>query len=178
MAYTAAHGPPLFDATHAWVPSAGTAPPVLNDCNKEPRVLPQIVIEGCENYYGLPELVANVVGKTVGVGTVRDPPRQLGKTMVYEGRIEASPRDTAGRESLMSTLTAMGRGFGNRTAEGTMTITPWTVPGGVVWTFTALVADFKPDKFPVLSDDLYLWSFSLTFQMTNPYFYTTGATYP
>ncbi len=178
MAYTTAHGPPLFDATHAWEPETATAPPVLNDANKVPRVLPQIVIDGCENFYGLPDLVANAVGRTVGVGELLDPPRQTGKTIVYEGRIEADDR-----EELMATLIAMGRGFGDRDVEGTMTITPWAPFAGtgddlIVWTFSALVTDFRPEKAWVLTDGLYEWGFSLTLRMSDPFFHAEEATYP
>lgn len=178
MAYTTSHAPPLMDATHAWNPAGAGAPPVLNDCNATPRVLPQVVLTGCENYYALPDQVANVVGKTVGVGTVRDPPRELGKTIVYTGYIEA-----ADRYSLATVLGAMGRGFGDRVAEGVMTVTPWPKPGpvsgGVVWTFSGLVTDMKPDATWVLEDSgLFVWGFSLTINMSDPIMYTSGATYP
>ncbi len=178
MTYTTSHPPPMLDAFHAWNPAGATAPPVLNDCNRSPRVLPQIVLTGIENYYGLPDQVAEAVPKTYGIGTVRNPPRQQGKTMVYEGVIEASTR-----YSMAAQLKLMGVGFGDREVEGVMTVTPWTTnggaSGGIVWTYSALVTAFTPDKAWDLSEEgLFKLGFTLVMNMSDPCFYTSGATYP
>ncbi len=178
MAYTTAHAPNPFDYFHDWEPATADAPPTLNDCNAEPSSLPQIIVEGITNWYGLPEQVNNSVPRTFGVGDVFVPPRMGGKTMVYKCRLEADDRF-----ELIETITALGRGFGDRDVEGTMTLTPWASVAGegedlVVWTFTALVADYVPDDEWLLSDGLYEWRFLLTLRMSDPFFRTDGATYP
>jgi hypothetical protein len=178
MPYTTAHAPNPFDHFHDWAPATATAPPTLNDCNADPRELPQIVLTGAANWYGLAELTNNSVPRTTGVGAVFVPPRQSSKTMVYKGRVEADDRF-----DLIEAMTALGRGFADRDTEGTMTLTPWASVAGVgddliVWTYAALVADYAPDEAWVLTDGFYEWGFTLTMVMSDPYFRTEGATYP
>lgn len=170
MAYTATHGPPALDAIHTWNPATATDPPALGDTHLEPMVLPQIVIDGITGWRDLPELVDNRAPRTFGVGEVAYPPRTLGKTLVYECRLQADDR-----EELLEEQHALITGFGDRATEGVMTVTPWAAPGGVAWTYSALVLDLKFDakwKLDGESQVTYEWPFVLTLRMSDPHFYT------
>lgn len=175
MAYDVSHGPPMLDATHAWDPATATAPPTLGDTQKEPMELPQVVIDGITGWRSLPELVDNRAPRTFGVGEVVYPPRTLGKTLVYECRLQADDR-----LELLEDQNAIVIGFGDRSAEGEMTVTPWAAPGGVAWTYTALVTDLQFDPKWTLDGEsqiTYEWPFVLTLRMSDPRFYTSGTGY-
>lgn len=177
MAYTAAHGPPAKDATHDWTPPAASAPPTLGDTHLQPMVLPQIEILGINGWRDLPEMVDNRAPKTVGVGEVVYPPRFVGKPLVYECEMQAGPDDITGaaRESLLAMQMALVVGFGDRDTEGVMTVTPWPAPGGVPWTYSALVTDLKFDpSWKLDAEDViaYRWGFTLSLRMSDPHFYT------
>jgi hypothetical protein len=177
MAYTASHGPPLKDATHQWDPPTTSNPPVINDVQREPLVLPQIELLRCTGWRDLPDLVDNRAPRTVGVGEMLYPPRYTGKTLVYECEMQAGPDDTTGaaRESLLAMQMSLVAGFGDRDSEGVMTVTPWAAPGGVTWTYSALVTDLKFDpEWKLDANDVitYRWEFSLTLRMSDPHFYT------
>jgi hypothetical protein len=175
MAYTSDHGPPLFDATQDWDPASGTAPPTLNDTNTEPPAFPRIVIDKCTGWRSLPDREDRRAPRTVGVGEVKYPARETGKTLVYECRVEA-----LAREDLTLTQNALLQGFAD-TDEGVMTVTPWAVPGGVVWTFSAAVTALEFDPSWTLSGEsgsvTYEWAFVLTLRMSDPLFYTGGTGY-
>ena len=115
MAYTSAHGPPLFDATHAWDPASGTSPPPINNTNTSPPVFPRIAIDKCTGWRSLPDREDRRAPCTVGVGEVKYPARETGKTLVYECRIEA-----LARADLLATQNAVLQGFAD-TDEGVMT---------------------------------------------------------
>lgn len=170
MAYTVLHGPPALDATHEWAPATAADPPALGDTHKQPMVLPQIVIDRITGWRSLPELVDNRAPRTFGAGEVVYPPRTLGKTLVYECRVQADDR-----EDLLLLQNDVVVGFGDRGVEGVMTVTPWTAPGGVVWTYSALVTDLQFDpawKLDGESQITYEWAFTLTLRMSTPYFFT------
>lgn len=175
MAYTASHGPPALDATHQWDPPTTSNPPVLGDTHTEPIDLPQTQILGITGWRDLPEMVDNRAARTFGVGEVVYPPRYLGKTLVYECELQSDDR-----EDLLGTQNGIVAGFGDRDTEGVMTVTPWPAPGGVVWTFSALVTDLKFDaawKLDGQSIIRYRWGFTLTLRMSDPKFYTGGTGY-
>jgi hypothetical protein len=183
MAYTAAHGPPLKDATHQWDPPTVSNPPVLNDVNESTLALPQVEILRCTGWRDAPEMVDNRAPRTFGSGEVVYPPRFLGKTIVYECELQAGPDDTTGaaRESLLATQMSLVVGFGDRATPGVMTVTPWAHPGGVAWTYTALVTDMKWDaEWKLAGEDpiSYRWGFTITLRMADPLFYTGGVGYP
>jgi hypothetical protein len=170
MPYADIHGPPALDATHQWAPPVTSSPPVLNDVRREPIVLPQIEIIGITGWRDTPEMVDNRAPKTVGIGEVLYPPRFLGKTLVYECELQSDDR-----LDLLATQMSLVVGFGDRDSEGVMTVTPWPAPGGVVWTYSALVTDVKFDptwKIDGESQITYRWGFSLTLRMSDPHFYT------
>lgn len=172
MAYSDIHGPPALDATHNWTPPITSAPPTLGDTHVEPPVLPQIEIKGITGWRDTPEMVDNRAPKTVGIGEVLYPPRFLGKTLVYECEMQAGP---SGREDLLAMQMSLVVGFGDRDSEGVMTVTPWPAPGGVPWTYSALVTDLKFDPAWALDGEsqvTYRWGFTLTLRMSDPHFYT------
>lgn len=176
MAYTVTHGPPALDATHQWAPAAGSAPPVLNDAGTSTLTLPRIELDDIQNWRGRPETVDNRAARTYGVGEVVYPARTLGKTIVYEGKVQGGQD----REAFLAHQNAMVVGFAN-TDTGTMTVSPWPVPGGVVWTFTARVLDLQFDPGWVLDGErpiTYEWGFALTLRMGDPLFYTGGGGHP
>ena len=176
MAYTASHGPPLLDATHQWNPAAAADPPLLNDINTEPIDLPQIAVLACTGWRDAPEIVDNRAPRTFGVGEVVYPARVLGKTLVYECEIQSDDR-----LDMMTLQMGVVIGFGDRSAQGVMTVTPWPAPGGVAWTYTALVTDVKFDpawKLDGESQITYRWGFTITLRMADPLFYTGGTGYP
>lgn len=175
MPYDASHGPPMLDATHAWDPATATAPPTLGDSHTDTLILPRIVIDRITGWRNLPDLVDNRSPRTFGVGEKPYPPRQTGKTLVYEARLQADDR-----LELLAAQNALLIGFGDRDVEGVMTVTPWTLPGGVAWTYSALVLDLQFDPAWTLdgaSRITYEWPFTLTLRMSDPHFYTGGTGY-
>lgn len=175
MAYTAAHGPPMRDATHQWNAPVSADPPLIGDTHVEPIDLPQIQLFGITGWRDPPEFVDNRAPRTFGVGEVVYPVRTLGKTLVYECEIQ-----TDDREELLMMQMGLLIGFADRSAEGTMTVTPWPAPGGVAWTYSALVTGlvFDPSwKLDGESQIKYRWPFVLTLRMSNPYFYTSATAY-
>ncbi len=171
MPYGTTHAPPWFDATQQWEPATADAPPILNDVNKEPRELPQIVIDAITGWYDRADFIDNRAGRSAGPGEIKYPGRLIGKTLVYECRIEAD-----GRLDFMETIASLQAGF-DEDAEGEMTITPWApFAGSVTWTFTAAVLALAFDKKPVLSGGpvIYEWPFVLTLRMSDVQFYSAG----
>lgn len=169
MAYADIHGPPALDATHQWDPPVTSNPPVLGDTHREPMVLPQIEIVGINGWRDLPEMVDNRAPRTFGVGEVVYPPRFTGKPLVYECEMQ-----TDDRLELLAMQMSLIVGFGDRDSEGTMTVTPWPAPGGVPWTYSALVTDLKFDpswKLDGESQVQYRWGFTLSLRMSDPHFY-------
>jgi hypothetical protein len=177
MAYSVLHGPPMKDATHEWVPATGTPPPVFNDINTDPEpiIYPAVALDNVANWRGLPELVDNRDPRTFGIGEVAYPSRQIGKTLVYECRLQGDDR-----EDFILAQNEIVQGFPDQDGEGTMTVTPWTVPGGVVWTFSARVLDLQWDEAWKLDGErevTYEWGFTLTLRMSDPRFWTGGVGY-
>lgn len=169
MPYDASHGPPALDATHQWDPPVTSNPPVLGDTHREPMVLPQIEVIGINGWRDLPEMVDNRAPRTVGVGEVVYPPRFVGKPLVYELEMQADDR-----LELLAMQMSLIVGFGDRDSEGVMTVTPWASPGGVPWTYSALVTDLKFDpawKLDGESQIQYRWGFTLSLRMSDPHFY-------
>ena len=174
MVYGTQHGASWYDSKHQWDPATATAPPVLNDVNKEPRVLPQTVVDGVTGWYDLADFIDNREGRTYGKGEIQYPPRVTGKTLVYECHIEA-----ASRLDFHAIITATQVGFGDREVEGAMTVTPWLPFGGatpVVWTYYALVTALAFDRAPKLQEDgiTYQWGYVLTLRMSDATFYPSG----
>lgn len=178
MAYVATDGPPDVDATHAWAPAAGPAPPTLNVAGTggSPPVLPWIKVLAIDGWRDMPEVVDNRAPRTFGVGEVAYPARTLGKTVVYQLEVRA-----VSRESVRGTLSACLTGFGANTNEGTMTVTPFTVPGGVAWTFTGRVIALDSDSTFTLAPaglwGRYRWGLTVTIRMSDPHFYTSAVGY-
>lgn len=174
MPYTAAHGPPAKDATHQWTPATGTPPPVLNNTNTDTAVYPRSAIDNITNWRGLPELVDNRDARTSGAGEVVYPPRTLGKTIVYECRLQGQDR-----LDFIEAQNGIVQGFADRD-EGVMTVTPWPAPGGVVWTYTARVLDLQFDpawRLDGESEITYEWGFTITLRISDGLFYTGGTGY-
>ena len=177
MAYVATDGPADLDATHAWAPATGSAPPTLNvsGVGGVAPVLPWIKVTSVDGWRDLPETVDNRAARTFGAGEIAYPARVLGKTLVYQLEIRA-----ATRESVRGTLTACLNGFGTDTNEGTMTVTPFTVPGGVTWTYAGRVTALDSDSAFTYSSGLwgpFRWGLTVTIRMSDPHFYTGGVGY-
>lgn len=178
MAYVATDGPPDLDATHAWAPLAGTAPPTLNAAGTvaTPPALPWVKVLSIDGWRDLPETVDNRAPRTVGEGEVVYPARVLGKTIVYQCEVRA-----ASRESVRGTLSALIAGFGlSISDEGTMTTTPFTVPGGVSWTFKARLLAIDSDSAFTVKSGLwgqYRQGVTISLRMSDPRFYTGGVGY-
>lgn len=177
MAYGISHGPPALDATHQWAPATGTAPPVLNDTGTSTLVLPRVAVDRIQNWRGRREFVDKRDPRTFGAGEVVYPGRTLGKTIAYEGRVQGG---ADGREAFIAKQNAMVVGFAD-TSGGVMTVTPWPSPGGIVWTFTAVVLDLQFDPSWALDGEsqiTYEWGFALTLRIADGLFYTGGTGYP
>lgn len=177
MAYSALHGPPALDATHQWANASGLgAPPVLGDSHNVPQSYPHAVIDRINNWRGLNEIVDNRAPRTFGDGEITYPVRELGKTIVYECRLEAVTR-----EDLLQWQTAILNGFGQSTDdEGEMTVTPWPVPGGVVWTYQARVTSLEfASEWTLRGNHVatFEWPFTITLRMSDALFYTGGVGY-
>lgn len=175
MAYTAAHGLPDVDATHAWTPFTGTAPPVLNQQLTDPATLPWIKLLGL-NGVGSADAEDNRAPKTFGAGEIPYPGDKLGVTYVYELEVRA-----AERHDVRALKTGVVRGFSdNMTDEGLMTVTPYTWPGGAVWTFYARCTAVTPDKtfahYPRRRAP-FRWGITVTLRLSDPFVYTGGVPY-
>jgi hypothetical protein len=176
LTYVAADGPPDIDAVHQWAPATGTAPPALHAPTTDPLpTLPWIKVTAIDGWRDLPEIVDNRAPRTFGVGEVAYPARVLGKTLVYQCEIRA-----ASRETVRNKLSLCLAGFGTDLNEGVMTVTPYTAPGGVVFTYTARVIALDADSAwtPNLGSYApYRWGFTLSLRMSDPKFYTSGTGY-
>lgn len=178
MAYVATDGPPDIDATHAWAPATGSAPPTLNvsGTTTSAPTLPWVKVLAIDGWRDLPEQIDNRAPVTFGVGEKAYPARMIGKTLVYQLEVRA-----ASRESVRGTLSACLNGFGTDSAEGTMTVVPFTVPGGVTWTFTGRVTAVDSDSaFTLAPSGLwgrYRWGLTVTIRMSDPRFFTGGVGY-
>lgn len=173
MAYVYNDGPPDLDATHAWAPETGGAPPTINNRATDPATLPWIKLDGIQGWRSLPEADDNRAPRTATDGEQPYPGRRLGKTLVYECRVLAKTRSDV-RQKLNLTLQGYGRSFSD---EGVMTVTPYTVPGGIVWTFSARVIDLQADRSFTYSDRRrasFQWGFTISLRMSDPLFYTAG----
>jgi hypothetical protein len=159
MTYVTGDGPPDIDATHAWAPVTGTAPPTLNvaGAGGAAPVLPWIKVRAIDGWRDFPETIDNRAGRTFGVGEIAYPARVLGKTVVYQCEVQA-----ATRESARGTLSLAIAGFGPA----------WTYTGRVIAldsdsTFTKLSGVWGPFR----------WGFTLSIRMSDPRFYTGGVGY-
>ncbi len=177
MAYSVLHGPPAMDAFHEWAPATGTAPPVINDTNTEQPEFPRIVLERPPaGWRSLPELTDNRAPRTFSAGEITYPSRRLGKTLVYECTLQCNDD----REDFLLEQNAIVQGFADQDDEGVMTVTPWPVPGGVVWTYSARVLDLQFDPEWTLDGEreiVYSWGFVLTLRLSEPLYYTGGNGY-
>lgn len=175
MPYTIADGPPDIDGTHAWAPAVGSAPPTLNDWNVLAPTWPRVRIEQITGWRSLPDADDNRDPRTTTHGEFPWPGMMLGKTIVYEGAVRALSWLT-----LKAPVNSMVLGFGERSQEGVMTVTPFSWIGGTVWTYSARVIsldfDPKPDYLPNAPEVL-SWGFALTLRMSDPYFYADGDPY-
>jgi hypothetical protein len=182
MPYAVEHGPPDLDAIHTWTPATGQgAPPSLNDVRAgltaATRSWPEIELHEIQGWRDLPDMQDNREGRTASIGDMPYPARTLGKTLVYKGAVIALDR-----LSLRETVNAIVQGFGDPDTgehpEGEMTVTPWAVPGGIVWTFTARVMGLAWDPAWNLEDDGFFGvGFTLTLRMSDPLFYTSAVGY-
>lgn len=176
--YAVEHGVPDIDATHTWAPAVGDAPPVVNDRGGDPPELPWVKLLGIDGWSDLPELLVFDEPRTYGEGEVPYPTRLLAKSVVYVLEVRA-----ASRHDVREVKTALVRGFGGRTgddeavAAGTMTVTPYTWPGGIVWTFDGSVQQITIDRNFTFIPNVrapYRWGLSVSIKMHNPRFYTDG----
>lgn len=174
MPYTAADGPPDIDATHSWAPATGAAPPVINDRGADPPTLPWIKLLRIDGWGDFPEVSDNSEPVTYGEGEHAYPNVLLGKTVVYVWEVRARTRI-----SCRSVKEALRQGYaGSMSDAGTMTITPYADPGGVVWTMQGRVQQCLPDptfSFFERRRAPYRWGGTLSIRMHNPRFYQ-GAT--
>lgn len=169
MAYTAADGPPALDAVHVWTPASGSAVTLNNKASS-----PWIKIDNIQGWRSLPDADDNREPLTVGHGEITYDSRYLGKTLVYEGRAMATFR-----ESMHGRINALVQALGASKDEGTMSVTPYTVPGGVAWQYTARVIDFTPNSTWTYGNRYYAyqWGFQFSLRMSDPYFYQAGTPY-
>lgn len=177
MAYVANDGPPSLDATHEWAPATGSAPAAINT-KTDPPTFPWIKLKQITGWRAAPEADDNREPRTIGSGEITYPGRLLGRTIVYECEIRARTR-----ESVQLTITSILNGYLDRSGLGTMTVTPFPSPGGVVWQYQARVLsldadpawDYNPGRaWP------YVWGFALSLRMPSPFFFTPalgGAAY-
>lgn len=175
MPFTVDDGPPDIDAVHVWTPAAGASPPALNSWDITAPAWPRIRLEQITGWRSLPEADDNRQPRTTTHGEFSYPGMMLGKTLVYEGAVRALDWI-----SLKGPVNGMNQGFGERSTEGLMTVTPFSWIGGPVWVFTARVLsldfDPKPDYVSSAPEPL-SWGFALTLRMSDPYFYTSGTPY-
>lgn len=170
MPFTIADGPPGIDATHAWAPGSGSAPPVLNAWDIMAPTWPRIRIEQITGWRSLPDADDNRSPRTSDHGEFIWPGKMLGKTVVYEGEVR-----TLDWQTLRLPVNQMLQGYSERSLPGVMTVTPFAWIGGPVWTYNARVVsldfDPKPEYIPGMTEAL-RWGFSLTMRMHDPYFYS------
>jgi hypothetical protein len=180
MAYTSVSGPPDVDASHAWAPATGLAPPVINDWTSDPPGLPYFALEEITGWRSGPDADDNREPRTLLPGEIAYPGMLQGRTLVYEGTVAA-----ATREALGLVVTGLLNGYADRSGLGTMTVTPFSSVGGVVWQYQARVLDLAfealtytdasvhRDLLPVIgAAGAWRRPCMLTLRMLDPYFYT------
>lgn len=178
MAWSDAEGPPSLTATHTWLPSGGGFGSTrLNDQVTWPPTLPFVRVQQITGWRSTPESEDNREARTYGEGEIVYPSRKLGRTFVYECRVEALTVQT-----LESAMSGVLNGFRDMDHEGLMQVEPYSGfgGGGAVWEYRARVTDLETEPVWDWSSGRraqFWWTFALTLRLSDPYFYYLGTPY-
>jgi hypothetical protein len=155
-----------LEARHNWV--YGTLTGTLNDLSTTPRSR----LTSIRGLHSLPDADDNRAPYVGRPGEQIYPSHERGRTIVYEGVIEArslSELRSAGR--------AQRKAFRRRYSEGTMTATPHPAWGTVSHWYAARVTDYQSDDEQSRSPHSaypYSRDFTLTLRQSDPRYYVTG----
>jgi tail protein len=133
---------------------------------------PRAKIDAIRGWRSLPEVDDSSVNLNGRIGQLPFPVSPRGKTLTYEGRLQG--RTPAELEALEMSLQYA---FGERSAEGTMTLTPQSgvYGGGEAWWYRARVAAFECDDAQDVdrTHPRGMWQrpYTLTLHLFDPRFY-------
>lgn len=166
MTVALADGPLGLEAKHVWVPATGPAV-VLNDLTV---ALPRVKVDRISGLHALPDVGDSREPRTASVGETIYPVYPQGKTITYEGRIMG--RTLAEMRSLGQTLRS---GFGERSSEGIMTLSPQAGYGSGEWHYSARSMAFTMDDEQTLGEETrptpFQRNFIATVRASDPRFY-------
>jgi Phage tail protein len=153
-------GYPGIDTTHSW--SGGT---VLNNLT---HGTVRVKVDKVTGWYSLAESEDNKIKNTGRRGSTPLPSTSIGKTIVYEGRIQARTRLAA-----MQRAREMRRAFRDKSNLGRMTL-----DGNPDWFFDARVMQFDADDDTALLRPTAPYPFTIGFtlglHLLDPRFYVVG----
>lgn len=132
MTVAASEGILGLEAKHVW--NGGVA---LNDLGVSPRVK----LNHIGGLYSLPDADDEREKMNSRPGELVYPSYPRGKTLTYEGTIEAY-----NQENLRQVRNALRVAFSERSAEGTMAAIPHATYGSISWEFAARVISFDSDE--------------------------------
>ena len=123
-----------IEARHVW---QGVT--TLNDIEKTPR-LPRVRVDRVRGLHSLPEADDNRAPNTARMGETPYPSFARGKTVVYEGRLQA-----ATLQDLRQLEYELRAAFSERSTEGTMVAVPHADYGTESWFYAARVLQLDID---------------------------------
>lgn len=162
MPVAIADGPLGLEATHTWGPL--TTP--LNDLDNG---LPRIRVDRITGLHSLPDADDFRELRSARLGEVVYPGFARGKTVTYEGRLQA-----ASLQSLRQLAHAMRAGFAERSTEQAMTISPHPGYGTQEWFYGARALALDIDE--IQANGPWQWPqferpFTLSLRMSDPRFF-------
>lgn len=154
------------EAVHTWTPWSGPAL-ALNNLELTPRYM----FEQITGLHDLPDADDFRSPRFGTIGELTHPSGVRGKTVVYEGIIQAR-----NSQEMRSMANAMRAAFRERNREGTMTAVPHPSYGTEYFSYTARVTSLKIDDNEVVTNvghprDVYQKGFMLTLRQSDPRYY-------
>lgn len=154
------------EAVHIWTPFTGAAL-ALNNLGATPRYM----FETITGLHDLPDADNFRSNRIAAIGELTHPSGVRGKTVVYEGVIQAR-----NSQEMRAMSNAMRTAFSERSREGTMTAVPHVAYGSEYHAYTARVESLKIDDSDIVINDghprsVYQRGFMLSLRQSDPRYY-------
>ncbi len=154
------------EAVHIWTPYSGAAL-ALNNLEATPRYK----FDDITGLHDLPDADNFRSNRIAAIGELTHPSGVRGKTVVYEGVIQAR-----NSQEMRAMSNAMRLAFSERSLEGTMTAVPHASYGTEYHAYTARVESLKIDDKDVVVNDghprsVYQRGFVLALRQSDPRYY-------
>lgn len=155
-----------MEAVHSWSPWSG---PALAMNNLE--LTPRYMFTNITGLHDLPDADDHRSNRTGAIGELEHPSGVRGKTVVYEGVIQAR-----NSQEMRAMANLMRASFKERSRSGTMTSIPHPSYGTVYFSYTARVTSLKIDDSNIVVNDghprsVYQRGFILTLRQADPRYY-------